>query len=82
MLVTPLGILIEVRDSQQLKALYLTLVMPLGIVIEVRDLHKQKAPSPILLTPLGILIEVRDLHHEFVALIDNHRVASDTVEKC
>ena len=59
MLVTPLGILIEVRDSQQLKALYLTLVMPLGIVIEVRDLN-----------------------HEFVALIDNHRVASDTVEKC
>lgn len=59
MLVTPLGILIEVRDSQQLKALYLTLVMPLGIVIEVRDLH-----------------------HEFVALIDNHRVASDMVEKC
>lgn len=33
-------------------------------------------------TLLGIIIEVRPVQQQFVAYIDNQRVASNTVEKC
>ena len=43
MLVTELGILMEVKELQPSKALYLMLVTELGILIEVKALQPWKA---------------------------------------
>ena len=50
MLVTLLGIVIEVRPLQFLKAQTPIVVTLWEIVTEVRPLHSRKAPSPILVT--------------------------------
>ena len=59
MLVTLLGIVMEVRLLQPEKALFPILVTLLGIVIEVRLLQLKKAPSLMFVTLPGIVIEVR-----------------------
>jgi hypothetical protein len=50
MLVTLLGIVIEVKDLQPEKARLPILVTLLGIVIEVKEEHSRKALPPILAT--------------------------------
>ena len=58
MLVTLLGIVIEVRESQLWKVLFPIFVMLLGRVTEVR-VEAAKAASPMLVTLLGMKMEVR-----------------------
>ena len=53
MLVTPSGIVTDVREEQRLKALSPMLVTLSGIVTEVRDEQSQKAELPILVIDLG-----------------------------
>ena len=74
-LVTLLGILIEVSPVQPEKVYHPIIVTLLGISIEVSPLQPEKAPissertpklSPILVTLLGILIEVSPLQPEKV----------------
>ena len=50
MLVTLLGMVIEVREEQALKAAFPMLVTLLGIVIEVREEQSRKVSSPMLVT--------------------------------
>ena len=64
MLVTLLGIVIEVREEQSAKAPSPMLVTPLGIVIEVREEQAAKAPTPIFVTLLPMLTEVKEEHSE------------------
>ena len=54
MLVTLLGIVIDVNEVQLEKASLFILVTLFGIVIDVSEVHLSKAASPILVTPLGI----------------------------
>ena len=54
MLVTLLGIVIEVRELQFLKALSPMLVTLSGIVIELRNSQEPKAPSPMQFTLLVV----------------------------
>ena len=56
MLVTLLGIVMEVKPWQFAKAIFPMLVTLLGIVMEVRLLQLWKAPSPMLVTLLGIIV--------------------------
>ena len=53
------GIVIEVRLSQNQNADFPMLFTLLGMVIEVRLLHLINALSPMLVTLLGIVMEVR-----------------------
>lgn len=53
MLVTPLGILIEVREVSPRKALSPIDVTESGIVMEVRDVLDRKALLPIDVRPEG-----------------------------
>ena len=61
MLVTLLGIVMEIRPEQWEKTFSPIDVTLLGIVTEVRPLQREKAPSPIDVTLLGIVTEVRPL---------------------
>ena len=58
--VTLLGIVIEVREEQSEKTLSPIVVTLLGIVIEVRERQLAKAAPSIVVTLLGIVIEVRE----------------------
>ena len=58
MLVTLLGMVIEVKDEQFRKASPPILVTLLGIVMEVKLEHNEKASRPILVTLSGIEILV------------------------
>lgn len=58
------------------------LVTEFGMVMLARPVHPQKAKSPMLVTEFGMVMLVKPVQPEFVAQIDNQRVASDTVEKC
>ena len=49
---------IDVRESQQEKALLPILVTLLGMVIEVRNLQPEKALFPIFITPFPIVTEL------------------------
>ena len=53
MLVTLLGIVIEVREEQTQKASCPMLVTPLGIVMEEREEQPEKVASPMLVTQIG-----------------------------
>ena len=57
MLVTLLGISIEVKPMQSRKAAYPMLVTLLGIVIEVKEEQSRKAEEPIHLVPDFIVYE-------------------------
>ncbi len=59
MLVALLGIVAEVRLSQQENAFLPIIVMPSGTVTEVRPLQQQNAPSPMLATLPGMVTDVR-----------------------
>ena len=56
MLVTLLGIVIEVSEEQPLKAPYPILVTLLGIVIEVSEEQSSKAEEDMLIVPSLISI--------------------------
>ena len=58
MLVTELGIVIDVRPEQPEKALPPMLVTELGMSIEVRPVHPWKAHHPMLVTELGMVKSV------------------------
>ena len=53
MLVTPLGMVTEVRPLQPLKAEFPMLVTLLEMVIDVKPLQAEKAEFPMLVTLLG-----------------------------
>ena len=57
MVVTELGIVIEVRSEQRLKTSFPMVVTELGIVIEVRPVRAEKAPFSMLVTELGMIVE-------------------------
>ena len=59
MLVTLLGIVIEVKLEQLEKVLSPMLVRPSPMNTEVRPEHELKAEFPMLITLLGIVIEVK-----------------------
>ena len=61
-LVTLLGIMIEVRPLHLQNAKSSILVTLLGIVTEVSPQQSLNAPKPILVTLLGIVIEVKLTH--------------------
>ena len=81
MLVTLLGIVIEVRLEQPEKASLLILVTLLGIVIEVRLEQPEKAALLILVTLLGIVTEVRLEQPSYFQPIVYQYVQIKTVEK-
>ena len=56
MLVTELGMVIDVRSVQLLKAPSPMLVTELGMVIDVRLEQTQKAYLPMLVTELGMTV--------------------------
>ena len=68
MLVTLLGITIDVRLEQFWKAYSPMLVTLLGIVMEVRPEQYSKAPSPMLVTLLGITVFLHPITRVFVAV--------------
>ena len=75
MLVTELGILMEVKEWQSEKADFPMLVTELGILMEVKELQYEKADSPILVTELGILMEVKERHKQkasYPMLVTSH----------
>ena len=55
-LVTLLGMVIEVKPEQSSKAQLPILVTLLGIVMEVRSVQSSKARKPILVTLLGMVV--------------------------
>lgn len=55
-LVTLLGMLMEVRFEHPENAVQLIFVTLLGMIIEVRFLHPENAALPILVTLLGISV--------------------------
>ena len=57
-LVTPSGIVTEVKPVQPEKAELPILVTPSGIVTEVKPVQPEKAELPILVTDSGMVIEV------------------------
>ena len=59
MLVTELGMVMEVKLEQLQKTRLPMLVTELGMVMEVRPRQPQKASSPMLVTELGMVMEVR-----------------------
>ena len=59
MLVTLLGMLMEVKLEQPEKVPYPMLVTPWPRVTEVKPEHPKKAYDPMLVTLLGMLMEVR-----------------------
>ena len=59
MLVTLLGIVIEVKEEHPAKAELLMLVTLFGIVREVKEEHPEKALLPIFVTLSGIVTEVK-----------------------
>ena len=61
MLVTELGILMEVKELQPWKAWLPMLVTELGMLMEVKALQPEKASSLMLVTEFGILMEVKEL---------------------
>ena len=60
MLVTELGMVIEVREEHSRNALSPMLVTELGMVMEVREEQSQNAATPMLVTELGRVMEVRE----------------------
>jgi len=54
MFVTLLGIVTDIRLSQQPKAIVLILVTLSGIVTDVRLLHPKKAKLPMFVTPYSM----------------------------
>ena len=56
MLVTPCGMMIDVRLLQSLKAPLPMLVTPSGMVIDVRLLQSLKAASPMLVTRKPLIL--------------------------
>ena len=64
MFVTELGIVIDVKPLQLLKAPYPILVTEFGIVIDVNLLQFVKAQSPILVTEFGMVTDVKRLQEE------------------
>ena len=59
--VTLLGMVTEVRDSQSPKAYLSIVVTLLGMVTEIREVQRMKAKAPIVVTLLGMVTEVREL---------------------
>ena len=82
MLVTLLGIVIEVRPLQSQKAFAPIDVTLFGIVTEVRLLQSEKASSPIDVTLSGIVKEVRLLQSEYLQPVVYQHVLIKTIEKC
>ena len=74
MLVTLLGIVMEVRLLHPQKTLEPIFVTLLGIMMEGRLAQPMKADCPILVTLLGIVIEVRSLQSSNILNIDNQLV--------
>lgn len=70
MVFTLLGIIIEVRLSQNLKTVDPIEVRLLGMTTDFRPLP-QKAPSPMDVMQLGKVIEVMQLHSQNILNIDN-----------
>ena len=68
MLVTLLGIVIDVSLLQLEKASFPMLVTLLGIVIEVRPEQLRKARSPMLVTLLGITVFLQPVTSVFVVV--------------
>ena len=68
MLVTELGIVMEVRPVHPAKELLPMLVTELGMVMEVRLVQLQKAQLPMLVTELGMDMEVSPLQKEKASL--------------
>ena len=68
MLVTPSGMVMEVRPLQPEKALLPMLVTPSGMVMEVRPLQPEKALLPMLVTPSGIVVFLQPAISVFVAV--------------
>ena len=64
MLVTELGILIDVKALQPSKADDPMLVTELGILIDVKALQPEKAPDSMLVTELEILMDIKALQLE------------------
>ena len=64
MLVTLLGMVIEVRPLHSSKAYFPILVTELGIAILVKPEHPENAPSLMDFTELGILISFRFLQSQ------------------
>ena len=62
MLVTVLGMVMEVRAEHPLNALPPILVTELGMVMEVREEQYSNAAYPMLVTELGMVMEVREEH--------------------
>ena len=81
MLVTLLGIVIEVRLLHIPKASFPMLVTLLGMVTDVRPLQPSKALLPMLFTLLPIFTDVRPLQHSYLEVIDYQLFVVNTVEK-
>ena len=64
--VTPFGMVIEVRAGQSKKLYPLIVVTLFGIFTEVKLLQLEKAEFPIVVTLFGIVTEVKLLHSEKV----------------
>ena len=60
MLVTPSGMVIDVRAEQPLKVDFAILVIHSGIVKDVSEVQLAKAPSPMLVTPSWRVIELSE----------------------
>ena len=60
MLVTPSGMVIDVRAEQPLKVDFAILVIPSGIVKDVSEVQPVKAPCPMLVTPSWSVIELSE----------------------
>jgi hypothetical protein len=58
MLITKLGIAMDVKPLQFMNAPPPMLTTELGIITEVRNLHPENAPTPMLITEGGITTEV------------------------
>ena len=62
MAVTDVGMEIEEREGQELKASLLMLITEVGIVMEIRALQLAKAPYPIPVTVVGIETVMMEEH--------------------
>ena len=73
MLVTELGMVMEVREEQPWNAPPPMLVTELGMVMEVREEQSENASDPMLVTELGMVISpvAALLHANNVALVSS-----------
>ena len=68
MLVTLLGMVMEVRSVQPANALLYMDVTLLGMMMEVRPVQPKKATKPMDVTPSGIIVFMQPLINVFVAV--------------